>query len=388
MWERNKNMNKPISILDKDYLQWVKELCMRYRQSQIKAAVKVNTEMLKFYWSLGRDIVTLKAEDRWGSKFFHNLSRDLKEANPSTTCFSPKNLLYMKNFYCMYQPYFEIGQQVADQLGENVILPQLGAKNGSHEIGQQLADQLENDIFLTPWGHHMLLIDKFFKEPQKALFYVHQTVKNGWSRNVLHNFIDSSLYERQGKALSNFKSTLPNVDSDLAQEITKDPYNFAFAGITKPYNERILKDALLNNITKFLTELGTGFAYVGKEYRLQIGEKENFIDLLFYNLNLSCYIVLEVKIGSFTFADVGQLGGYVVACNHLLRKEGRDNPTIGILICKEKDRIQAQYALESSSQPIAISEYDLEKFYPEKLEGTMPTIEEWEAKLGGSVDKE
>ena len=138
MWERNKNMNKPISILDKDYLQWVKGLCMRYRQSQIKAAVKVNTEMLKFYWSLGRDIVTLKAEDRWGSKFFHNLSRDLKEANPSTTCFSPKNLLYMKNFYCMYQPYFEIGQQVADQLGENVILPQLGAKNGSHEIGQQL----------------------------------------------------------------------------------------------------------------------------------------------------------------------------------------------------------------------------------------------------------
>lgn len=388
MWERNKNMNKPISILDKDYLQWVKGLCMRYRQSQIKAAVKVNTEMLKFYWSLGRDIVTLKAEDRWGSKFFHNLSRDLKEANPSTTCFSPKNLLYMKNFYCMYQPYFEIGQQVADQLGENVILPQLGAKNGSHEIGQQLADQLENDIFLTPWGHHMLLIDKFFKEPQKALFYVHQTVKNGWSRNVLHNFIDSSLYERQGKALSNFKSTLPNVDSDLAQEITKDPYNFAFTGITKPYNERILKDALLNNITKFLTELGTGFAYVGKEYRLQIGEKENFIDLLFYNLNLSCYIVLEVKIGSFTFADVGQVGGYVVACNHLLRKEGRDNPTIGVLICKEKDRIQAQYALESSSQPIAISEYDLEKFYPEKLEGTMPTIEEWEAKLGGSIDKE
>lgn len=202
------------------------------------------------------------------------------------------------------------------------------------------------------------------------------------------NFISTKLYERQGKALNNFKTTLPDIDSDLAQELTKDPYNFAFTGITKPYNERILKDALLNNITKFLTELGTGFAYVGKEFRLQIGEKENFIDLLFYNLNLSCYIVLEVKIDTFTFADVGQLGGYVVACNHLLRKEGRDNPTIGILICKEKDRIQAQYALESSSQPMAISEYDLEKFYPEKLEGTMPTIEEWEAKLGGSIEHE
>ena len=364
-------MNKPINILDKDYLQWVGELSKRYRQSQVKAAVKVNTEMLKFYWSLGRDIVALKAEMRWGSKFFQNLSSDLKEATPSATCFSPKNLLYMKNFYCMYLPYFEISQQVAEQLEKN-------------KIGQQLAEQLGNDIFATPWGHHMLLIDKFLNEPQKALFYVHQTVANGWSRNVLHNFIDSSLYERQGKALSNFKATLPSIDSDLAQELTKDPYNFAFTGVTQPYNERILKDALLNNVTRFLTELGTGFAYVGKEYRIQIGEVENFIDLLFYNLNLSCYVVIEVKIDKFTFADVGQLGGYVVSCNHTLRKSGRDNPTIGLLICKEKDRIQAQYALESSTQPIAISEYDLEKFYPEKVEGTMPTIEELEAKLGGN----
>ena len=291
-------MNKPINILDKEYLQWVKELSKRYRQSQIKAAVKVNTEMLKFYWSLGRDIVALKAEARWGSKFFVNLSRDLKELNPKATCFSPTNLLYMKNFFRLYQDYSE-------------ITPQVG-------------EQFEKDIFSLPWGHHKLLIDKFLQMPQKALFYVHQTVANGWSRNVLHNFIDSSLYERQGKALSNFNRTLPDADSDLVQEI---PYNFAFAGITKPYNERILKDALLNNITKFLTELGTGFAYVGKEYRLQI------------------------------------------------------------VICKEKDRIQAQYALESSSQPIAISEYDLEKFYPEKLEGTMPTIEEWEAKLGGSIEQ-
>ena len=214
-----------------------------------------------------------------------------------------------------------------------------------------------------------------------------QIVENGWSRSMLLNFISTGLYERQGKALTNFKNTLPEVDSDLAQELTKDPYSFAFTGITKPYNERILKDALLNNITTFLTELGTGFAYVGKEYRLQIGETENFIDLLFYNLNLSCYVVIEVKIGKFAFADVGQLGGYVVACNHILRKEGRDNPTIGLLICKEKDRIQAQYALESSSQPIAISEYELEKFYPEKIEGTMPTIEELEAKLGDSTNK-
>ena len=379
-------MDKPINILDKDYLQWVKELCKRYRQSQVKAAVKVNHVVLQFYWELGKDICNKEAENKYGSKFYAALSRDLRNEMPDAEGLSERNLRYTKKFYQLYSQEIRILQQFAANSGSE-ILQQPAAKFNT-EFSQQVANQLKRDIFSIPWGHHMLLIDKFLTEPQKALFYVQQVIENGWSRNVLHNYIDSSLYERQGKALSNFTRTLPDVGSDLAQEITRDPYNFAFTGITKPYNERILKDSLLNNITKFLTELGTGFAYVGKEYRLQIGEKENFIDLLFYNLNLSCYIVLEVKIGSFTFADVGQLGGYVVACNHLLRKEGRDNPTIGLLICKEKDRIQAQYALESSSQPIAISEYDLEKFYPEKLEGTMPTIEEWEAKLGGNIEHE
>lgn len=379
-------MDKPINILDKDYLQWVKELCKRYRQSQVKAAVKVNHVVLQFYWELGKDICNKETENKYGSKFYAALSRDLRNEMPDAEGLSERNLRYTKKFYQLYSQEIRILQQLAAN-SESEILQQPAAKFNT-EFTQQVANQLKRDIFSIPWGHHMLLIDKFLTEPQKALFYVQQVIENGWSRNVLHNYIDSSLYERQGKALSNFTRTLPDVGSDLAQEITRDPYNFAFTGITKPYNERILKDALLNNITKFLTELGTGFAYVGKEYRLQIGEKENFIDLLFYNLNLSCYIVLEVKIGSFTFADVGQLGGYVVACNHLLRKEGRDNPTIGLLICKEKDRIQAQYALESSSQPIAISEYDLEKFYPEKLEGTMPTIEEWEAKLGGNIEHE
>ena len=379
-------MNKPINILDKDYLKWVKELCKRYRQSQIKAAVKVNHVVLQFYWDLGKDICNKEAENKYGSKFYATLSRDLRNEIPDAEGLSERNLRYTKKFYQLYNQKIKILQQIAAN-SESEILQQPAAKSNTELASQELAAHIMQDLFSVPWGHQMLLIDKCSDDVIKALFYVQQVVENGWSRNILHNYIDSSLYERQGKALSNFTRTLPEVGSDLAQEITRDPYNFAFTGITKPYNERILKDALLNNITKFLTELGTGFAYVGKEYRLQIGEKENFIDLLFYNLNLSCYIVLEVKIGSFTFADVGQLGGYVVACNHLLRKEGRDN-TIGLLICKEKDRIQAQYALESSSQPIAISEYDLEKFYPEKLEGTMPTIEEWEAKLGGSIEHE
>lgn len=365
-------MGTSITILDKEYKNWIKTLSSRYRKSQIKAALKVNDEMLHFYYDLGKDIVSMKAESKWGSGFMKNLSSDLKEENPEATCFSPTNLLYMKNFYLLYQSYLENAPQVEE-------------KREDTAFAQQLVEQIAADIFSIPWGHHTILIDKFKKEPKKALFFVHQTVENGWSRDTLLNFISTDLYERQGKALTNFKNTLPEETSDLAQELTKDPYNFAFTGITTKYNERKLKDALLNNITHFLLELGTGFAYVGKEYRLQIGEKEKFIDLLFYNLSLSCYVVVEVKIGEFDFADVGQLGGYVVSCNHILRKEGRDNPTIGLLICKQKDNLVAQYALESSSQPLGISEYELAKLYPEKVDGTMPTIEEIEQ---GLADKE
>ncbi len=367
-----RNMNKNITIIDKEYQKWIKDLSSRYRKSQIKAAVKVNQEMLAFYWSLGRDIVEMHVEDRWGESVVRNLSADLKKLNPEAHCFSKSNIYYMKKFYlyCV-----EIEHFVQQPIGQE-----------DKQIVQQVVGQLRNDILSIPWGHHILIMSKVPGNPKKALFFIQQDLSNGWSRDMLLNFLSTDLYERQGKALNNFMATLPSETSDLAKEITKDPYNFAFAGITGKYNERKLKDALLHNITKFLIELGTGFAYVGKEYRLQIEDKEKFIDLLFYNLNLSCYVVIEVKIGEFDFQDAGQLGGYVVACNHLLRKEGRDNPTIGLLICKEKNKTLAQYALESSSQPIAISDYELSKLYPEKVEGTMPTIEELEAKL--SVEDE
>lgn len=365
-------MNKNITIIDKEYQKWIKDLSSRYRKSQIKAAVKVNQEMLAFYWSLGRDIVEMHVEDRWGESVVRNLSADLKKLNPEAHCFSKSNIYYMKKFYlyCV-----EIEHFVQQPIGQE-----------DKQIVQQVVGQLRNDILSIPWGHHILIMSKVPGNPKKSLFFIQQDLSNGWSRDMLLNFLSTDLYERQGKALNNFTATLPSETSDLAKEITKDPYNFAFTGITGKYNERKLKDALLHNITKFLIELGTGFAYVGKEYRLQIEDKEKFIDLLFYNLNLSCYVVIEVKIGEFDFQDAGQLGGYVVACNHLLRKEGRDNPTIGLLICKEKNKTLAQYALESSSQPIAISDYELSKLYPEKVEGTMPTIEELEAKL--SVEDE
>lgn len=375
-------MSKSISILDKDYTKWVKELSTRYRQSQIKAAVKINQEMIRFYWSLGRDIVEMNIEKRWGDKVIANLSVDLQKENPDAKGFSRTNLYYAKGFYMLYHELFKVVPQLEGQTTKDTV------KDSKKENVPQLGGQVLEQLFSVPWGHHKLLIDKFSEKLDKALFFVRQTVENGWSRSMLENFVDTDLYERQGKALTNFNKLLPDTVSDLAQELTKDPYNFAFTGITGPYNERLLKDALLENITRFLIELGTGFAYVGKEYRLQIGETENFIDLLFYNLTLSCYVVVEVKIGKFDFADAGQLGSYVVACNHILRKEGRDNPTIGLLICKTKDRVQAQYALEASSQPMGISEFDLEKFYPEKVEGTIPSVEEIEAKLSEKEEVE
>jgi predicted nuclease of restriction endonuclease-like (RecB) superfamily len=230
-------------------------------------------------------------------------------------------------------------------------------------------------------GHHRYIIDKLREHPEKALFFVRKTVENGWSRSVLLNFLDTDLYERQGKAISNFGQTLPTLQSDLAQEMTKDPYKFDFLTMTTGYKEKELKDALERNIVKFLLELGTGFAFIGREYRIMIGKTEKFIDMLFYNLKLHCYVVIEIKTDKFDSDNIGQLGTYVAAVNHLLRGE-IDNPTIGILICKTKDNVLAQYALESSSQPIGISEYELSKLYPADFKGTLPTIEELEQEVG------
>lgn len=372
-------MSKGLTIIDKDYTQWVEDLSVRYRQSQIKAAVRVNRELLKYYWELGRDIEEMHVEERWGQSVIKNLSVDLQLKNPNSTGLSRTNIYYAKKFYLLYSQYLKVVPQAVGQL-EDGNAPQV--TEDSSEVVPQVVGQLEEMLFSIPWGHHRYLIDRYGTEPEKAFFYVKKTMKEGWSRDVLLNFMDSGLYEREGKALTNFTRTLPDEASDLAQELTKDPYNFAFTGITKPYNEQILKDALLANISQFLLELGTGFAYVGKEYRLQIGQKEKFIDLLFYNINLSCYVVIEVKIGEFDFQDLGQLSGYVVACNHILKKEGRDNPTIGLLICRQKDSLLAQYALEGSNLPLGISEYELSKLYPKKVDGTIPTIEEIEAKLG------
>ena len=337
-------------VHDRQYQSWITEISQRYRACQIKAAIRVNNEMIKFYWSLGQDIISMKAENRWGTGFYKSLSTDLQSHLKNVKGLSPTNLKYMKYIYELFSRLISIRPQLVDELA------------------------------LLPWGHIRTIIDKCANDGNMALFYVNESINNNWSRAVLVNYIDSNLYERKGKAISNFIKTLPDPTGDLAQQLTKDPYNFDFLTITEPYNEKEFKDALIKNIERFLLELGKGFAYMGREFRLEIGSEEKFMDMLFYNVDLHCYVVIEVKTTKFEAGYLGQLGLYVTAVNHILKKDG-DNPTIGLLVCKNKDIVVAQYALEGISLPIGISEYELSKLYPVDFKSSLPSIEEIEAEL-------
>ena len=351
--------NQIVSNIDSQYREWLSEIKSDYRRSQIKAAVKVNEELLRFYWRLGRGIAQLHFDAEWGSGFYEALSKDLKEAFPDSKGFAVSNLRYMRRYYELF-PDFPIRPQV-----EGEIMPRVGEQ-----------------IFMIPWNHIKYILDKCGGNQAKALFYVRETIKNNWSRAVLLNFLGTDLYERKGKAITNFEATLPRDGGDLARQITKDPYNFDFLVLRKEYDEKELKSALISNIERFLLELGRGFAYMGREYRLDLGEEEEFCDMLFYNTVAHAYVVVEVKVEKLKPADLGQLGTYVVAVDHTLRGES-DNKTIGLLICRDKNETTARYALESSSQPLGISSYELSTLVPEEFKGSLPTIEELESEIVG-----
>ena len=295
--------------------------------------------------------------------------------------FSPRYLVYMHQFYRLF-PDAGITESADTAFGHGVNTKQAASLLTEMKIAQQVVSQMgpADDVFRIPWGHLILIMNKAGGNQEKALFYVRKTMESNWSRAVLLNFLDTDLYERQGKAVTNFERVLPAPKSDLAQAITKDPYSFDFLTLREKYDEKELKDALMANITSFLLELGNGFAYVGREFRLEIGATENFIDLLFYNIKLHCYVVVEIKIKEFEAGDMGQLGTYMVAVNHQLKGK-EDGPTLGLLICRSKDNVKAQYALEASSQPMGISQYDISSFLPENYKSSLPTIEEIEAEL-------
>ncbi len=374
-------------IKDPDFKQWLVDLKVRIRQSQVKAAIKVNTELLHLYWDLGHDIVIRQMDSVWGSGFFEKLSKELKSEFPDMQGFSATNLKYCKYFYLFYSQDSQIRHQLGDETHSQNKGGIQAAENKDTTIRHQAGDELENyPIFQIPWRHHVEIFTKC-KSVHEAMFYVQKTIKNGWSRAILMNFIEADLYQSQGKAINNFDRLLPDVHSDLVKETLKDPYNFDFLTLTENYKEKELEDALVANITKFLLELGHGFAYMGRQYPIQIGSRPRNMDLLFYHLELRCYVVIELKVKEFEPEYTGKLGYYITAVNNQLKKN-IDNPTIGLLIVKKKDNIDVQYSLESSSQPIGISEYTFSKLLPEDFKSSLPSIEEIERELSQDIEEE
>lgn len=387
--------NIQLAITDPEYKQWISTIEKRFHQQQIKAAVQVNSSKIEFYWSLGRDICEMHVEERWGESVIKQLSEDLRLAIDEAKGLTPVNLYYCKRFYLLYNQLFEKVPQLVEIFydrqekgiisAEKQIVPQVV------EIFKPQHQLLENDgrmplnIFAIPWGHHRAILDRYENEPMKALFYAAKTLEHSWSRAVLENMMgdkgkDNGLYERQGKAVNNFPATMPYPTGDLASEMISDPLNMSFLKLKAKYDEYTLKQALVRHVNNLLMSLGTGFAYIRNEYLLSVAGKEQFSDLLFYNTKLHAYVVVEVKVTEFESSYLGQLSGYMSLVNHILKDE-IDRPTIGLLICRSKNNVFAQYCLEGYNQPIAITAYEGIQILPENFNDTLPSIEELEAEI-------
>ncbi|KQO16459.1 hypothetical protein ASF11_09810 [Acidovorax sp. Leaf76] len=341
---------KPVGLIDPPagYADWLAELKGRIHGSQQRATLAVNRELVLLYGQIGRDILQRQAAQGWGSKVIDRLAQDLRAAFPEMKGFSRANLMYMRAFAQAW-PDAAIVQQAVGQL---------------------------------PWGHNLVLLSQL-KDPAQRLAYAQSAIAHGWSRNILNIHIETRRLERSGQAVTNFEGCLPNPQSDLARESLKDPYRFDFLGLSDEAQEREIEGALVKHVTEFLLELGAGFAFVGRQVLLDVGGDEFFIDLLFYHLKLRCYVVIELKAGKFKPEHLGQLGFYLTAVDRQVKGE-YDNPTIGLLLCKTKNKVVAEYALGDKSQPMGIAEYKLLESLPAELQTSLPSIEQIERELADS----
>jgi predicted nuclease of restriction endonuclease-like (RecB) superfamily len=338
--------NKNNVLTTEDYSQLLDRIKKDIQLSQIKAAMAVNQELILLYWRIGKELAEKIDREGWGSKIITTIAGDLARSFPDLSGFSARNLVYMRKFA---QSYSDLNYAAA-------------------------AAQI-------PWGHNMVIMDKI-ENSDKRLWYVQKCLENGWSRSVLTLWIESNLYGRQGKAVTNFKTTLPEVSSDLAQEMLKDPYNFSFLTISEKAKEQEIEQGLMDHIQHFLVELGKGFAFLGRQYHLEVSNKDFYIDLLFYHIDLRCFVVVELKAGEFEPRDTGQLNFYLSVVDKTLRKK-EDNPTIGILLVKTKDNLIAEYALQDIKKPMGIAGYvtELIASLPNKFKDSLPTVEEFEAEF-------
>jgi len=342
--------DKPVKLTPapSGYADWLADLKTRIHSAQQRAALAVNRELVLLYWQIGQDILARQAAQGWGAKVIERLSQDLRSAFPEMKGFSRANLMYMRAFAAAW-PDEKIVQQAVGQL---------------------------------PWGHNLVLLSQL-KDPAQRLAYAESAIQHGWSRNVLNIHIETRLLERSGKAVSNFSTTLPAPQSDLARESLKDPYRFDFLGLSREAGERAIENALVKHVTEFLLELGAGFAFVGRQVLLDVGGDEFFIDLLFYHLKLRCYVVIELKGGKFKPEHLGQLSFYLTAVDEQI-KHPQDNPTIGLLLCKSKNKVVAEYALRQNTQPLGVAEYKLIESLPPELATDLPSIEQIEQELTGN----
>jgi predicted nuclease of restriction endonuclease-like (RecB) superfamily len=335
------------NIAIRSYVNILDDLKTKIRQAQQKASLSVNKELILLYWEIGKTVIDQQKKQGWGAKIIKRLSRDLSLSFPDMKGFSPRNIKYMR--------------KLAESYPDKTIVQQLVAQ--------------------IPWGHNVRLLD-YIKGPSERMWYIGQTIKNGWSRNVLVHQIESRLYYRQKRLhkIANFNRTLSTSQSDLALQTMKDPYVFDFLTVANELKELELQKELVRHITKFLLELGAGFAFVGSNYHLEVSGKDFYLDLLFYHLSLRCYVVIELKTGDFKPEYAGQLNFYLSAVDEEIKAK-EDNPTIGIILCKKKDKIVAEYALRGTSKPMGISEYKLSRIIPGKLRKALPSAKEIESEL-------
>ena len=362
-------------VFDTDYKNWLISLKEKVRQSQIKASLSINKELITLYINLGLQIIEKQKYAKWGANFLGQLSKDLRSEFPDISGFSKRNLELIRQWVLFYNTMLFLNtKQLVSQKDENDV-----------QITKQLVSQLQltdneaTNIFVNiPWGHHILIIQKT-KIQAEALFYIEKTIENNWSRSVLEYQIETHLYQRQGSSITNFKNVLPAIQSDLANAIFKDPYNFEFITLSEQAKEKDLETKLIQHISQFLLELGKGFAYMGRQFLLRVGSKEYRTDLLFYHTKLKCYIVIELKYKEFEPEFVGKLNFYISAVNELV-KDQADNPTIGILLCKNKDNYEVEFALRDINKPIGVSEYRYTEL-PENIKQSLPTLEHLTAEL-------
>jgi predicted nuclease of restriction endonuclease-like (RecB) superfamily len=369
---------KPSAALPVGYANLLTDLKARVRAAQLRAAVSVNRELILLYWDIGKIIVEAQNTKGYGKQVVEQLAEDLHTAFPKMDGFSPRNIWRMRAFYLAWTDESQKHQQPAGNL-DSKILPQLVAELDGQNLPQPVAE--------IPWGHNVWLLEKI-SNPILRLWYAHKTIEHGWSRAVLTHHIETQLHKREGKAVTNFKRTLPPPQSDLAEQTLKDPYNFDFLTLHSDAHERDLEKGLLDHIQKFLLELGVGFAFVGRQYHMEISGKDYYLDLLFYHLRLRCYVVIDLKMKTFEPEFAGKMNFYLSAVDDQLR-HADDRPSIGLLLCKERDHLTVEYALRDLKKPIGVAQWQtkLVESLPKNLKGSLPTVAEIEAELDNARTK-